>query len=189
LQGLRDKGRLQSGQKVLINGAAGGIGTFAVQIAKWMGAQVTGVCSTRNVEMVRSLGADRVVDYTQEDFTQSAERYDVLLDNVGNRPLWELRRILAPHGRCALAGAPKTFPAVFARIIKAFAWSPFHRQKFVFYIARPNPADLQFLCTLVTAGRLQVVIDKVYSLAQTADAIAYVETGHARAKVVISIDS
>ena len=185
LQGLRDKGHLQPGQRVLINGAAGGIGTFAVPIAKWIGAEVTGVCSTRNVEMVRSLGADHVIDYTCEDFTASAERYDVLLDNVGNRPLSALKRVLAPRGRCILAGAPKTFPAIFARVVKAFAWSPFLRQKFVFFIAKPNPDDLQALCDLIKTGKLTPAIDKVYALNEAADALAYVETGHARAKVVV----
>lgn len=185
LQGLRDKGHLQPGQRVLINGAAGGIGTFAVPIAKWIGAEVTGVCSTRNVEMVRSLGADHVIDYTREDFTASAGRYDVLLDNVGNRPLSALKRVLAPRGRCILAGAPKTFPAIFARVVKAFAWSPFLRQKFVFFIAKPNPDDLQALCDLIKTGKLTPAIDKVYALNEAADALAYVETGHARAKVVV----
>ncbi len=185
LQGLRDKGHLQPGQRVLVNGAAGGIGTFAVPIAKWIGAEVTGVCSTRNVEMVRSLGADHVIDYTREDFTASAGRYDVLLDNVGNRPLSALKRVLAPRGRCILAGAPKTFPAIFARVVKAFAWSPFLRQKFVFFIAKPNPDDLQTLCDLIKTGKLTPAIDKVYALNEAADALAYVETGHARAKVVV----
>lgn len=189
LQGLREKGKLQRGQKLLINGAAGGIGTFAVQIAKSMGADVTAVCSERNVDMVRSLGADRVIDYTKEDFTNSAERYDVLLDNVGNRPLSELRRILTRHGRCILAGAPKSFPAMFARILKSFAWSPFLRQKFVFFIAMPRPDDLGVLCELIQAGKLTPSIERVYHLTETSAAIAYVETGHARAKVVISVDS
>lgn len=186
LQGLRDIGHLQPGQQVLINGAAGGIGTFAVQIAKSMGAEVTGVCSTRNLEMVHALGADLVVDYTREDFTEDARRYDVLLDNVGNRDLSELRRVLTPSGRCALAGAPKTFPAVFARIAKAFLWSPFLGQKFIFFIAKPRPDDLQALCNLIEAGKLKPTIEKCYPLSETADAIAYVESGHARAKIVIT---
>jgi NADPH:quinone reductase-like Zn-dependent oxidoreductase len=189
LQGLRDKGKLQRGQKLLINGAAGGIGTFAVQIAKSMGADVTAVCSTRNVDMARSLGADRVIDYTKQDFTDSAERYDVLLDNVGNRPLSELRRIITRHGRCILAGAPKTFPAMFARVLKSFAWSPFLPQKFIFFIAMPRPDDLQALSELIQAGKLMPAIDKVFALKEAGAAIAYVETGHARAKVVISSDS
>jgi len=189
LQGLRDKGRLQSRQNVLINGAAGGIGTFAVQIAKSMGARVTGVCSTRNVEMVRSLGADRVIDYTQEDFTASLEPYDVLLDNVGNRTLSTLRRVLTPRGICVLAGAPKALPAVFARIVKAFAWSPFLRQTFIFFIAKPRPDDLQALCEIIEARKLVPAIHKIYPLAEAADAISCVESGHAPAKVIIGVDS
>jgi len=189
LQGLRDKGRLQPGQKVLINGAAGGIGTFAVQIAKAMGAEVTGVCSTGNIELVRSLGADRVIDYTREDFTQTAVRYDVVLDNVGNLSLSRLRRVLTPSGRCALAGAPKTLPAALGRIAKAFLWSPFLRQKLIFFIAKRRPDDLQTVCELIEAGKLKPAIEKCYPLSQTADAIAYVETGHARAKIVITMGS
>jgi len=122
LQALRDKGQLQPGQKVLINGAAGGIGTFAVQITKSFGANVTGVCSTKNVELVRSLGADRVIDYTREDFTQDSERYDLLLDNVGNRTLSAMKRVLSPNGKCVMAGAPKERWAVFTRLLKTLAW-------------------------------------------------------------------
>ncbi|MGH9504760.1 MAG: NAD(P)-dependent alcohol dehydrogenase [Terriglobales bacterium] len=186
LQGLRDQGHLEPGQKVLINGAAGGIGTFAVQIAKSFGANVTGVCSTKNVNMVRSLGADRVIDYTRDDFTQDGQRYDVLLDNVGNRSLSAFRRVLAPRGRCVMAGAPKQLSAVLARVLKAHAWSPFVGQKFTFFIAKMNKDDLTVLCELVKAGKMMPAIDKRYPLSETADAIAYVEEGHARAKVVIS---
>jgi NADPH:quinone reductase-like Zn-dependent oxidoreductase len=187
LQGLRDKGRLQPGQKVLINGAAGGIGTFAVQIAKSFGAHVTGVCSTKNVELVLSLGADRVIDYTRDDFTEDSERYDVLLDNVGNRTLSEMRRVLSPSGKCVMAGAPKELLAMLSRLLKAFAWSPFMRQKFTFFIAKMNRDDLTTLCGLIQAGKLTPAIDRRYPLAETAAAIAYVETGHARAKVVITL--
>jgi NADPH:quinone reductase-like Zn-dependent oxidoreductase len=186
LQGLRDKGHLELGQKVLINGAAGGIGTFAVQIAKSFGADVTGVCSTKNVDMVRSLGADRVIDYTRDDFAHDGQRYDVLLDNVGNRSLSAFRRVLAPRGKCVMAGAPKQLWAVLARVLKAFAWSPFLHQKFTFFIAKVNKDDLTVLCELMKAGKMMPVIDKRYQLSETADAIAYVEEGHARAKVVIS---
>lgn len=185
LQGLRDKGHLKPRQKVLINGAAGGIGTFAVQIAKSFGADVTGVCSTKNIDLVRSLGADRVIDYTCEDFTKGSERYDLILDNVGNRTLSAMKRVLTPRGKCVMAGAPKELSAVFPRILKAFAWSPFLRQKFKFFIANINPGDLTTFCELMRAGKVSPVIDRRYPLAQTADAIAYVEEGHARAKVLI----
>jgi NADPH:quinone reductase-like Zn-dependent oxidoreductase len=186
LQGLRDKGRLQPGQKVLINGAAGGIGTFAVQIAKSFGANVTGVCSTKNIELVRSLGADRVIDYTRDDFTQDSQRYDLLLDNVGNRTLSAMRRILNPSGKCVMAGAPKELWAVFTRLFEAFACSLFMRQKFTFFIAKLNRDDLMTLCGLIKAGKVTPVIDRRYPLIETADAIAYVEEGHAPAKVVIT---
>jgi NADPH:quinone reductase-like Zn-dependent oxidoreductase len=186
LQGLRDKGHLQREQKVLINGAAGGIGTFAVQIAKSFGANVTGVCGTKNVELVRSLGADRVIDYTQQDFTQDSERYDVLLDNVGNRTLSAMRRVLSPKGRCVMAGAPKELWAVLSRVVKAFAWPPFLRQKFRFFIAKMNRDDLTTLGGLIKTGKITPVIDRRYPLAETAAAIAYVEEGHARGKVVIT---
>jgi NADPH:quinone reductase-like Zn-dependent oxidoreductase len=188
LQGLRDHGELQPGQTVLINGAAGGVGTFAVQIAKSLGAKVTGVCSARNMEMVRSLGADLVIDYGEEDFTQSGRYYDVLLDNAGNHPLLALRRVLTPRGRCVLAGAPKeTWPAV-ARILKALAWPPFLPRKFRFFIAKLRKADLAALCELMKSGKITPAIDRRYPLSSTADAIAYLEQGHARAKVVVSLE-
>ena len=186
LQGLRDKGRLHPGQRVLINGAAGGIGTFAVQVAKSFGANVTGVCSTKNVELVRSLGADRVIDYTRDDFTEDTQRYDLLLDNVGNRTLSAMRRVLSPNGKCVMAGAPKELWAVFARLFKAFAWSMFLRQKFIFFIAKINRDDLLTLCGLIKAGKVTPLIDRRYPLTETAGAIAYVEEGHAVAKVVIT---
>jgi NADPH:quinone reductase-like Zn-dependent oxidoreductase len=186
LQGLRDKGDLQPGQKVLINGAAGGIGTFAVQIAKSLGAEVTAVCSARNVEMVRSLGADLVIDYTQEDFTNNGRYYDLVLDNVGNRTLSALRRVMTPRGRCVMAGAPKELWAVVMRVLKALAWSGFLRRKFTFFIAKLKKDDLGALCELMKTGKVTPVIDKRYQRSGTADAIAYVEQGHARAKVVVS---
>ena len=164
LQALRDKGDLQPGQKVLINGAAGGIGTFAVQIAKSLGAEVTGVCSTRNVEMVRSLGADLVIDYTQEDFTNKGRYYDLVLDNVGNRTLSAFRRVMTPRGRCVMAGAPKQLWAVITRVLKALAWSAFVRQKFRFFIARLKKDDLEALCELMKTGKVTPVIDKRYQL-------------------------
>lgn len=188
LQGLRDKGHLQPGQKVLINGAAGGIGTFAVQIAKSLGAEVTGVCSTRNVAMVRSLGADLVIDYTEEDFTNNRRHYDLLLDNVGNRTLSAFRRVMTPRGRCVMAGAPKELSAVITRVLKALAWSPFLRQKFTFFVAKLKRNDLAALCELMETGKVTPVIDMRYQLSCTADALAYVEQGHARAKVVVSFE-
>jgi NADPH:quinone reductase-like Zn-dependent oxidoreductase len=187
LQALRNKGHLQQGQRILINGAAGGIGTFAVQIAKSLGANVTGVCSTKNVELVRSLGADRVIDYTREDFTQDSERYDLILDNVGNRTLLSMRRVLSPNGKCVMTGAPKEMWKVFTRLFKAFAWPPFLRQKFKFFIANINRDDLATLCGLVEGRKIVPVIDRRYSLQQSSDALAYVEGGHARAKVLIML--
>lgn len=187
LQALRDKGRLQPGQKLLINGAAGGIGTFAVQIAKSFAANVTGVCSTRNVELVRSLGADRIIDYTREDFTQDSGRFDLLLDNVGNRTLLSMRRVLTPNGKCVMTGAPKEMWKAYLRLLKAFAWPPFLPQKFQFLIANINRDDLATFGELIKAGKVTPVIDRRYPLTQTADAIAYVEEGHARAKVIISV--
>jgi NADPH:quinone reductase-like Zn-dependent oxidoreductase len=170
LQALRDKGHIQPQQKILINGASGGIGTFAVQIAKTFGGNVTGVCSTRNVELVRSLGADRIIDYTREDFTDDNHRYDLILDNVGNRTLSAMKRVLNPHGKCVMAGAPKKMSAVFTRIVKAFVWSQFLRQQFRFFIANINHNDLTLLCELIQAGKVSPRIDKRYSLVQTADA-------------------
>ena len=186
LQGLRDKGGLHPGQKVLINGAAGGIGTFAVQIAKSFGAEVTGVCSTKNIALVLSLGADRVVDYTREDFTEDRQRYDLLLDNVGNRRLSSIKCVLRPNGKCIMAGAPKKLSAVLARIFEAVVRSLFLRQKFTFLLARIKSDDLTALCGLTKAEKLTPVIDRRYTLAETARAIAYVEEGHARAKVIIT---
>jgi NADPH:quinone reductase-like Zn-dependent oxidoreductase len=187
-QALRDKAHLEAGQKLLINGAAGGIGTFAVQIAKAFGAYVTGVCSTKNVELVRSLGADRVVDYTHEDFTDDGERYDVLLDNVGNRKLSAMKCVLRPNGKCVIAGAPKKMSAVFTWIIKVFARSFLLRENFKFFIANINRDDLTTFGELITVGKVSPVIDRRYPLSETSDALAYAEEGHARAKVVITVE-
>jgi NADPH:quinone reductase-like Zn-dependent oxidoreductase len=187
LQGLRDKGRLQPAQKLLINGAAGGVGTFSVQIAKALGAQVTGVCSTNNVELVRALGADLVTDYTEQDFTRDERSYDVLLDNVGNRSLADLRRIMTPRARCVLVGAPKQAGEILARVLTAIVWSCFLRQSFVFFIAQPKPEDLATLSDWMRMGKVIPEIDRRYSLSETGKALAYVEEGHARAKVVINI--
>ena len=187
LQGLRDKGGLQPGQKVLINGAAGGVGTFAVQIAKSLGAEVTGVCSARNVEMVRSLGADHVMDYTHEDFTKSKPRYDLILDNVGNHSLSAFRRVLNARGICVIAGAPKK-PGVFlARFITGPIVSWFVSQKFVLFIAKINHDDLAAVAQLMAAGKVTPVIDRRYSLEEAPEALRYLEAGHARGKVIITV--
>lgn len=190
LQGLRDKGQLNWGQKVLINGASGGVGTFAVQIAKSMGAEVTGVCSTRNVELVRSLGADHVIDYTREDFTTSGQRYDVILDNVGNRSFSDYRRVLRPSGRLVMVGGPSDDPWLgpLAGPIKAFFVSPFVSQDFIFFMSELNRNDLEFLADLMTSGKVTPVIDRRYPLSEVPAAIEYLEAGRARGKVIISIE-
>src|SRR5918996_1081354 len=192
LQGLRDHGKVQPGQKVLINGASGGVGTFAVQIAKSLGAEVTGVCSGRNVDLVRSLGADHVVDYTKEDFTKSAERYDVILDNVGTQPLSGFRRVLKPNGICVMigGGGPNEGKWVgpMARPIKAMVISPFISQKMSMMMAQGNKDDLTILADLMQSGKVKPVIDRTYKLNEVPQAIAYVETGRARGKVVINLE-
>ena len=189
LQGLRDKGHIQPQQKLLINGAAGGVGTLAVQVAKSFGADVTGVCSTRNVEMVRSLGADHVVDYTREDFTRSAQRYDLILDNVANHPLSACRRALTPNGICVIAGAPKN-PAGFLLTHKMLGpvLSRFVSQKFVMLLAKVNKQDLTALAELITAKKVTPVIDRRYRLQEVPEALRYLEQGHARGKVIITFD-
>ncbi len=191
LQGLRDKGQIQPGQKVLINGAAGGVGTFAVQIAKSFGAEVTGVCSTRNVEMVRSIGADQVVDYTQEDFTKSARRYDVILDCVGNHSFSECRRVLNPKGVYVGAGGTSDNWMVgpLTRAIKALVLSWFVSQRQVMVLAKPSKEDLTIMHDLMEAGKVTPVIDRRYSLREVPEAIRYLEQGHARGKVVITLNS
>jgi NADPH:quinone reductase-like Zn-dependent oxidoreductase len=191
LQGLRDKGRIQPGQKVLINGAAGGVGTFAVQIAKSFGADVTGVCSTRNVEMVRSIGADQVVDYIQQDFTKSARRYDVILDCVGNHSFSECRRVLNPSGIYVGAGGTSDNWMIgpLTGAIKALMLSWFVSQKQAMVLAKPSKEDLTIMHDLMEAGKVTPVIDRRYSLREAPDAIRYLEQGHARGKVVITLDS
>jgi NADPH:quinone reductase-like Zn-dependent oxidoreductase len=189
LQALRDKGRIQAGQKVLINGASGGVGTFAVQIAKSFGASVTGVCSTRNVEMVRSIGADHVIDYTKEDYTKSGEQYDVILDNVGNHSLLESRRVLTPQGKFVIIGGPDgKWLGPLIGPIKAVLLSPFVSQEFGMMLAKHDPQDLSFLAGLMQAGKLTPVIDRTYPLSETPEAIRYLETGRARGKVVIVME-
>jgi NADPH:quinone reductase-like Zn-dependent oxidoreductase len=189
LQALRDKGNIQAGQKVLINGASGGVGTFAVQIAKSFGAEVTGVCSTRNLELVRSIGADRVIDYTREDFTTSGERYDLILDMVGNHSLMRLRRVMAPDGTLVIVGGKEgKWISPMDRPIKAFLLSPFVSQEMVMILAQLNQADLAFLANLMQSGKLTPVIDRRYALSETAEAIRYLEDGHARGKVLVVPD-
>ena len=190
LQGLRDKGKIQSGQKVLINGASGGVGTFAVQIAKAFGTDVTAVCSTRNIELVKSIGADRVIDYTKEDFTKTDQRYDMLYDLVGNHSFSERRKILTPNGICVLAGigGAGVHPEMLDRIGRNFGnafLSNFSNQKFVFYIARLTKDDLNVLRGLMQSGKVAPVIDRTYKISETQAAVRYLEEGHARGKVVI----
>ncbi len=193
LQGLRDKGRIQAGQRVLINGASGGVGTFAVQIAKALGADVTAVCSTRNLDLVKSIGADRVIDYTKEDFAKTDQRYDMIYDLVGNHGFSERRNILKANGICVLAGigGAGTHPETWGRISGNF-WdaflSNFSKEKFVFYIAKLTKADLNVLRELMETGKISPVIDRTYQLNQTVEAIRYMEEGHARGKVVITVD-
>ncbi len=186
LQALRDHGHLQPGQKILINGASGGVGAFAVQIARSIGAEITTVCSSSHSCLVRSLGANHVIDYTHDDFTHSSEGYDLILDNVGNRSLSDMRRVLTPAGKCILVGAPKTLGKAFARIGKAFLWSLFRSQKMKFLFAEIKPDDLTTLCDLIAAGKLTPIIDRRYPLADAAHAMDYVEQGHAAAKVIIT---
>ena len=194
LQGLRDKGKIQAGQKVLINGASGGVGTFAVQIAKAFGAEVTGVCSTRNLEMVRSIGADHVIDYKKEDFTKGAQRYDLLFDLVGNHSFSDRRRVLQPNGICVLAGVGGSgsnegqLGRRLLGTLRALISSPFVSQKFVFYIAQINKPDLQVLRELMESGKVTPVIDRQYKMSEAREALSYLEQGHARGKVVLTVD-
>ena len=190
LQALRDKGGLQPGQRVLINGASGGVGTFAVQIAKALGADVTGVCSTANLELVRSIGANRVVDYTRDDFTRSGDRYDVVLDNAGNRSIGDLRRVLGPTGTLVLVGASDSrlfMLHMLANVVEARMVSREGGQRVRSHLTEGTKADLIALRELLEAGTVTPVIDRTYRLAETADALRYLETGHARAKVVVRV--
>jgi NADPH:quinone reductase-like Zn-dependent oxidoreductase len=187
LQGLRDKGRIRAGQKVLINGASGGVGTFAVQVAKTFGAEVTGVCSTRNLELVRSIGADHVIDYTQEDFTRSDRRYDLMFDCIGNHSPSACRRALEPRGIFVMVGGPDKLRIILSRILEALVVSRFVSQDFVMFIAKRSQKDLTFLGGLVIAGKITPVIDKCYRMDEVVEAMRHLETGHARGKVVITI--
>src|SRR5262245_22391390 len=194
LQAVRDKAKLQPGQKVLINGASGGVGTFAVQIAKSLGADVTGVCSTRNVDLVRSLGADHVVDYTKEDFTQSDQRYDVIIDNVASRTLSECRRVLTPNGKYVLIGGGsgvKDWQGLFGPMTRAFrimVTKRFVSQEMGMMLTDPKQKDLTDLADLMQSGKVKPVIDRSYKLSDISAAVAYVEEGHARGKVVITVE-
>ena len=191
LQALRDKGKLQPGQKVLINGASGGVGTFAVQIARALGAEVTGVTSTKNLDMVRSIGADYVVDYTQEDFTKGTKQYDLILDCVGNLALLDTRRAMKPDGILVQIGGggpdEGNWIGPLAGPIKGLVLSLFVNQEFVPILAQLNPEDLKILADFMQAGKITPVIDRKYPMSETAEAIRYLEKGHAKGKVVITV--
>jgi NADPH:quinone reductase-like Zn-dependent oxidoreductase len=192
LQGLRDSGQLKAGQKVLINGASGGVGTFAVQIAKAYGAEVTAVCSTRNVELVRSLGADHVIDYTKEDFAQSNQQYDLIYDNVANRPLLPYRRLLTPTGLYLMVGGggpedSRGFLGPLRNWIKVGVLSWFVKHKFVTVLASINTTDLMVLNKMMEAKTVTPVIDRTYTISEVPAAMRYLEAGHARGKVIIQV--
>ena len=193
LQGLRDKGKIQAGQKVLINGASGGVGTFAVQIAKSFGTEVTGVCSTRNIDLVRSIGADHVIDYTKEDFTKSDQRYDLIFDLVGNHSFSERRRVLTPNGICVMAGIGGAGwrDGILGRLLgelNGYLRSRFTSQKFIAYIAQFNKADMSILADLMQSGKMRPVIDRTYKFSEVSRALLYLQEGHARGKVVINLE-
>lgn len=187
LQGLRNSGQIKAGQKVLINGASGGVGSFAVQIAKSFDTEVTGVCSTRNLELVRSLGADHVIDYTREDFTKTGQQYDLIYDAVGNRSVADYKRALKPEGVCVVAGF--TTLAQLFQVIVLGAWASKTSQQRIGLMAtaKSDQADLVFISELLESGKVMPVIDRCYPLSETAVAIRYLEAGHARGKVIITI--
>lgn len=189
LQGVRDRGKVRPGQRVLIIGAGGGVGTFAVQLAKEYGAEVTGVCSTTKTELVRSIGADRVVDYTREDFADGRTRYDVILDIAGNRPLSHLRRALAREGTLVIVGGEGggRWLGGIDRQLRAHLLSPFVRQKLGTWIATQRTEDLETLGELLEAGKLTPVVDRTFPLSEAAEAIRYLRDGRARGKVVITV--
>ena len=192
LLALRDHGKVQPGQKVLINGASGGVGTFAVQIGKVLGAHVTGVCSTRNIDLVRSLGADEIIDYTKEDFANNGKQYDVILDNVPNHSLADCRRSLTPKGKYIMigGGGPDDGRVIgpFARVIKIMLSKPFVSQEMKMMMSDPSKDDMIYLRDLMEAGQVKPVIDRTYKLPEIAEAVRYVEAGHARGKVVVTVD-
>ena len=185
LQGLRDKGQIQPGQKVLINGASGGVGMFAVQLAKAFGAEITAVCSTKNVDMVRSLGADHVIDYTQEDFTKNGQRYDLILAANGYHPISAYKRALTPGGRYVMTGGSTA--QLFQAMLLGPLMSMTGKYKMGNLMARPNQKDLVFIKELLEAGKVVPVIERRYPLSEAAEAIRYVEAGHAKGKVVIAV--
>jgi len=189
LQGLRDKGRIRAGHKVLINGASGGVGTFAVQIAKTFGAEVTGVCSTRNVELVRSLGADHVIDYTREDFTAGDRRYDLLLDVAGSKPWSACARVLKREATLVIVGAPKgnRLLGPLGHVVRLRLGSLRSSQKATFFVAKLVKEDLLVLRGLLEAGTVKPVVDRRFALSQAADAFRYLGEGHARGKVIVAI--
>jgi NADPH:quinone reductase-like Zn-dependent oxidoreductase len=189
LQALRDHGHVQSGQKVLINGASGGVGTFAVQIAQSFGAEVTGVCSTRNVEMVREIGADHVIDYTREDFTRSEQRYDLMIDIAGNRSWSACKRVLKTQATFVMVGGPKTSRLIgpVGHLVKVRLAALRSGRQVAFFVARVTKPDMMVLRELLEAGKVKPIIDRTYSLSETADAFRYLEKGHARGKVVITV--
>jgi NADPH:quinone reductase-like Zn-dependent oxidoreductase len=190
LQGLRDHGNLKPGQKVLINGAAGGVGTFAVQIAKALGAEVTAVCSTQNVEMVRKLGADHVVDYTKEDFTRSDHRYDLIFDVAGGRSWRDCKRVMKPDATFVIVGGPKTDRVIgpLRHVLRILIGSRFSSQKVKFFIANFNVPDFEALNKLIEAGKVTPIVERTYPLSETAEAMRYLGTSHAKAKLVITMD-
>ena len=188
IQGLRDTGQIQSGQKVLVNGASGGVGMFAVQYAKAMGAEVTGVCSTRNLELVRSNGADHVIDYTKEDFTRTGQQYDLIYCAVGNRSASDLKRALKPHGKAVIAGFT-SLPLLFEHMVVAPLVSKFgSKQVGMMGTSQPNKKDLLVIRELLESGKIAPVIDRCYPLNETADAIRYLETLHAQGKVIVTVE-
>jgi NADPH:quinone reductase-like Zn-dependent oxidoreductase len=189
LQGLRDHGRLQAGQRVMVVGASGGVGSFAVQIAKAYGAEVTGVCSTRNLELVRSLGADDVIDYTREEYARPGRRYDLVLQLGGTRSPWDLRRALTPKGTLLSSSGDSQgrWIGPVGRMLQAVALSPFVGQRLVPFLARPSRDDLEVMRELIESGRVTPVIDRTYPLSETPEAIRLMETGHARGKIVITM--
>jgi NADPH:quinone reductase-like Zn-dependent oxidoreductase len=189
LQALRDKGHIQPGHQVLINGASGGVGTFAVQIAKSFGAHVTGVCNASKVETARSLGADHVIDYTRENFTQSDERYDLILDNAGNHRLSDIRKVLTPSGTYVMAGGTSSrWFSFMIRPLTAAVMTLLVRQNLTMVLAKINKEDLAALGELVQCGKVKPMIERRYPLCEVAEAVSYVEMGHARGKVVIVVD-